>query len=153
MRISFDLDDLLICYQPGVPREPNCVPLFLRSWFEEPLRLGARELMRELNAQGHELWVYTTSLREPWRVRLWLRFYGIRVGDVITGNRNTAALQETGMTGKLYKIPSHFGIDLHIDNSEGLDKDGERYGFCALVISPDDRDWVPKVREALRRNM
>jgi hypothetical protein len=150
MRISFDLDDLLICYQPDVPRESNRVPLLLRAWFEEPLRLGARELMRELNAQGHVLWVYTTSLRDPWRVRLWLRFYGIRVGDVITGYRNTAALQEAGVAGKLYKIPSHFGIDLHIDDSEGLDVDGERHGFRALVISPNDSDWVQKVQEAVR---
>lgn len=35
--ISFDLDDTLICYQPGTPREPNRVPRLLRPWFREPL--------------------------------------------------------------------------------------------------------------------
>lgn len=150
MRISFDLDDFLICYQPGIPQEPSRIPFLLLAWFEEPLRLGAQELMRELTAQGHELLVYTTSLREPWHVRLWLRFYGIQVGDVITGNRNDAALRAAGVVGKLYKIPSHFQIDLHIDDAEGLDKDGEVHGFRALIISPHDGDWVRKVQEAVR---
>ena len=52
MRISFDLDDTIICYQECVPREP---PL---RWYcrlvagDEPLRLGARDLMHSLRARG-----------------------------------------------------------------------------------------------------
>jgi hypothetical protein len=55
MRISFDLDDTLICYRPGAVHEP--APPWHRTLFSlgEPLRLGARELPRDLSAQGHEV--------------------------------------------------------------------------------------------------
>ena len=51
MRISFDLDDTLICYQPGVPQEKS-----LLAWLaREPLRLGAKALIRELQRSGHSV--------------------------------------------------------------------------------------------------
>ena len=41
MRISFDLDDTLICYEAGVASEPR-LPWYLRLFIsDEPLRLGA----------------------------------------------------------------------------------------------------------------
>ena len=42
MRISFDLDDTLICYQPHVPREPPPSWAWRLVIQDEPLRLGAR---------------------------------------------------------------------------------------------------------------
>src|SRR5262245_24272258 len=88
MRISFDLDDTLICYQPGVPHEPNPVPRWLRWWVNEPLRLGAAALLRDLAAAGHELWVYTTSYRDPFAVRWWFRFHGARIRYVVNQSRH-----------------------------------------------------------------
>lgn len=149
MRISFDLDDLLICYQSYVPREPNRVPFFLRPWLEEPLRLGAMALLRELQAEGHEIWVYTTSLRESWRVRAWLRCYGVRVGRVLNGTDNEEALRASGHLGRLYKYPRYFNIDLHIDDAEGLEDDGKHHNFQALTISPGDAEWTDKVKAAV----
>ena len=48
MRISFDLDDTLICYGAEVPNEPP-LPLLLR-WLmaDERLRLGSRAPSLEL---------------------------------------------------------------------------------------------------------
>jgi len=86
MRISFDLDDTLVCYQPGVPQEPR-LPWYLR-WLvaDEPLRRGTMNLICELRRYGWEVWIYTTShsraplvaiawrshrrLRQPGRSRL-----------------------------------------------------------------------------------
>lgn len=48
MRISFDLDDTLICLKGTVPSEPNRVPRLLRGLFGEPLRLGFPRLAAEL---------------------------------------------------------------------------------------------------------
>lgn len=78
MRISFDLDDMLICRKGTVPSEPNRVPWLLRGLLGEPLRLGFRRLAAELERRGWEVCIYTTSFRPPWRVRVWLRWYGIR---------------------------------------------------------------------------
>src|SRR5262245_25677067 len=79
MRISFDLDDTLICYGAGIPCEPR-PPWYKRVLTTgEPLRYGARALMGALRSRGCELWVYTTSHRRPRSVKLWLRSYGVRV--------------------------------------------------------------------------
>lgn len=43
------------------------------------------------------------------------------------------------------KNPRAFGIDLHVDDSEGVRLEGERYGFRVLVVSPEDTAWVQKV--------
>lgn len=60
MRISFDLDDTLICGEQ-VPCEPNRIPFFFNPWINEPLRLGSRKLMKQywnlevLEAVVHQL--------------------------------------------------------------------------------------------------
>src|SRR5690242_19329468 len=83
MRISFDLDDTLICYDPAVPCENSRVPWLLRHWFKEPLREGAVALMRDLATRGCRICVFTTSYRSPRQVKWWLRFYGVHVETVI----------------------------------------------------------------------
>jgi hypothetical protein len=60
IRISFDLDDMLICSGSRVPREPR-LPWYLSLFGGESLRRGARNLMCDLCCGGSELWVYTTT--------------------------------------------------------------------------------------------
>ena len=144
MRISFDLDDTLICYQPGVPHEPGGVPWLFRWWVNEPLRLGAVALMRDLAAK-HELWVYTTSYRDPFAVRWWFRFHGIPIQYVMNQSRHDRIFGRGGPS----KDPGRFGIDLHIDDSWGVWVEGRRCGFHVLVVLPGDLEWVQKVRDAV----
>src|SRR5262245_53680998 len=129
MRISFDLDDTLICYQADVPREP-ALGFFARLLVhDEPLRQGSRDLMRELRRLGCDVWIYTTSYRNPRSVAWWLRLHGIRVGGVI----NQEEHQRHNRPGPNYYPPSKnppcFGIDLHVDDSEGVRMEGKKYGF------------------------
>ena len=85
MRISFDLDDTLICYGGTTPCETDLPwPLRLVAG-NEPLPRGTRSLLMTLRSHGHELWVYTTSLRRPRQVRQWLRCHGVRVDRVVNG--------------------------------------------------------------------
>src|SRR5262245_7293902 len=69
MRISFDVDDTLVC-GPAVPTE-QFVPWWRRWWYPERLRLGTRDLMRALVQQRHTLWIYTTSYRPRRYLRRW----------------------------------------------------------------------------------
>jgi hypothetical protein len=149
MRISFDLDDTLICYQPEVPQELPGALWPIRAWLSEPLRLGARELLRELVAQGHEVGAYTTSLRDPQKVRLWLRSYGIRAGFAYNQAHYDRICQEHGHA-RLSKDPRVFGIDLHIDNEDIVAMQGEKYGFAVVLVDPEDTSWAERVREAVR---
>jgi hypothetical protein len=146
MRISFDLDDTLICYQMGALHEPDRVPWWLRMWVREPLRLGAVELFRELRDNGHDLWIYTTSYRNPRLIRWWLWCYGLRVGGVINQDRHEYYLGRQGRS----KDPAKFGIALHIDDSWGVWLENRlEANVCAVIF--DDPDWTLRVRDAVDR--
>jgi hypothetical protein len=145
MRISFDLDDTLICYHPDVPREPRLPLLYRLLAGDEPLRLGARSLLKTLRDRGCELWIYTTSYRSPAAVRLWLWCHGLRVARVINQAVHDAHFPRTGHHYPPSKNPGAFGIDLHIDDSDGVRMEGEQHGFSVVVVSPDDPAWTEKI--------
>ena len=129
LRISFDLDDTLICYQEGVPQEKSLLAWLVR----EPLRLGAKTLIRELQRSGYSVGIYTTSYREPWKIRLWLRCHGLRPAFVLTQRDNDA-----------HKIRSKdaraFGISCHIDNE---------YHVADIHILPEEINWTEMIRTQL----
>lgn len=150
MRISFDLDDTLICYQKNIPFEPNRIPFFFKAWINEPLRLGSCKLMKQLKQYGCEIWIYTSSYRSPCLLRLWLRCYGIHVRGVINQAVHNTYLRRNLGDKRASKNPKAFGIDLHVDDSEGVRLEGEKYGFEVVVISPEDRNWNLAVLEAVQ---
>lgn len=148
MRISFDLDDTLICYRAGVPQEPR-LRWFLRLLVQdEPLRLGATELLRQLRQRGWEVWVYTTSNRSPTAVRRWLRCHGVRIDGMINQDAHDWHLRRSPQDRLPSKNPAAFGIDLHVDDSDGVRMEGEQHGFQVVVVTPDDPDWAAKVLRA-----
>jgi phosphoserine phosphatase len=63
MRISFDLDDTLICLREGAAHEPRLPWPWRMLVRDEPLRLGARRLLQDLRGRGHDVWIHTTSHR------------------------------------------------------------------------------------------
>ena len=148
MRISFDLDDTLICYGGETPCEPR--PPWYRRLLaaREPLRQGAPALLRALRGRGFELWVYTTSHRSPGSVRRWLRAYGIRVAGVVNRDVHDRHLRNEPPDRQPSKHPGAFGIDLHVDDSDGVRLEGERHGFRVVVVAPEDGWWAEKVLAA-----
>jgi hypothetical protein len=146
LRISFDLDDTLICYGEGVPCEPRL------SWFlrmvvgDEPLRRGAVRVMTALRDRGHEVWIYTTSGRSGRSVRWWLRAHGVRVDGVVNEEVHARCF---GRGSSPTKRPHAFGIDLHVDDSQGVAMEGERYGFRVCVVERSTEDWVERVLAAV----
>jgi hypothetical protein len=149
MRISFDLDDTLICYYDHVPREPR--PRWPWRWLvhDEPLRAGARELIHRLQSRGCEVCIYTTSHRDPLSVRWWLRLHGVRVSRVINQDIHDFHLRRSSSDRPPSKNPRAFGIDLHVDDSEGVQMEGKRYGFSVIVVALDDHEWHRKVLAAV----
>jgi len=150
MRISFDLDDTLICYATQVPRARSRVPWWwklLDASRDEPLRLGAPELLRDLSASGHEIWIYTTSLRTERQVKRWLGFYGVRVASVVNAARHEREARQAG--GFVSKFPPAFHIELHVDDEAHLVEAGLRLGFRVVHVAPDDQNWALKVRQAV----
>ena len=146
MRIAFDLDDTLTPSMVNFPLETR--PSGLLSWFfpTEPLRLGTRKLMQELSCQGHELWIYTTSLRSPFEVKMNFRCYGIHLGGVINGKQHEKEMAKRGADYlSLLKYPPAFKIDLLVDNCEGVLRDAQQRHFALVHVNPGDETWVDKI--------
>jgi len=110
LRVAFDLDDTLIPVAHGFPTDPPS-NLLLRWLIKERLRSGTRDLLRSLIADGHELWIYTTSLRPAWAIRLTFRAYGIVLGGVVNQADHAKWVRwPDPMTTSPSKYPPAFGI-------------------------------------------
>lgn len=148
VRISFDIDDTLACQLDHCDVEPSRLPAFVHRLLGEPLRLGTRSLTRELRRQGCSIWVYTSSGRTPAYIRRWLMLYGIHVDGVVNSVVHNRALEARGLANSPSKFPPAFDIDLHVDDSEGVQIEGRDHGFRVVVVNPQDENWAQKVLQA-----
>lgn len=146
MRIAFDLDNTLVRNNYAFPLERHRWPRLARLLHDEGLRLGIVETAAWCWAQGWEVWVYTTSYRSAWYIRRLFWLHGIPLGGVVNQQRHNRKVQV-----RCTKHPPTFGINLLVDDSEGVGLEGERYGFRVVVVSPEDLDWMGKVRAAAQR--
>lgn len=143
MIISFDLDDTLI-----PPRETD-FPTEQRNFFQkalgvERIRHRASELFRHLKGQGHKVGIYTTSYRPKFKLRFHLLTYGISPDFIITEKENRQELSKRQINCSKY--PPAFNIDLHIDDSLGVEREGQTYNFQTIIIKKDDIDWFDKIK-------
>lgn len=151
LRVSFDVDDTLVCNCALTRCEASYVPAFIRRWLGEPLRLGSAALIRELRRRGCSVWIYTSSGRTPFYIRRWLLMHGIRVDGVVNSERHHQGLAAHGLARRPSKFPPAFGIDLHVDDSDGVRMEGEAHGFRVVVVRPDDPQWARRVLDAVTR--
>ena len=47
------------------------------------------------------------------------------------------------------KSPPAFGIDLLIDDSPGVEREGRTHGFSVIIVSPDNPDWAEKLLDEI----
>jgi|SRR6476469_1854483 len=145
MRIAFDLDNTLIRCGYDFPHETPNRNFWAKLLGGEQLRAGIRELAEYCRAQGWEVWVYTTSYRSVWNIRRLFWLYGIRLDGVINQQRHTRDVK-----ARCTKHPPSFGIDLLIDDSEGVRIEGEQHSFRVIVVAPEDGQWVAKIKAELQ---
>lgn len=144
MRIAFDLDGTLVPMFAGqFPVEPIAWPM--RAFAADRLRIGTIPLLRSLKTRKHEIWVYTSSLRQPFHIRRTFRAHGLRIDGVINADRHAAAVGSREAS----KYPPAFGIDLLVDDAPGVEMEGRQLGFAVLRIDPDDAAWSLKVLDAI----
>lgn len=141
MIISFDIDNTLIPYSDEF--EVREINLFCKSLGVEPLRKGTKNLFNSLESRGHEIWIYTTSYRSIYKLWKTFKLQGLNPKKFINGKLNDKTLKENHYSCS--KNPNLFGIDLHIDDSLGVGKEGEYYDFNTLIVKTDDEDWIIKI--------
>ena len=144
MRVAFDLDNTFIRCGHDFPLEKPQRSIWAKLFGGEQLRQGIKELTNNCRQRGWEVWVYTTSYRGAWRIRRLFWLHDIRLDGVVNQQRHDRKAQ-----ARCTKHPPSFGIDLLIDDSEGVRIEGERHGFRVLVVKPDDTLWTEKVQAAL----
>jgi hypothetical protein len=146
MKISFDLDDLLICGMKKFETEP--ASLFHKLFSAENLRIGTVKLFKELEAQGHQVFIYTTSFRSPFRIWLTFKMHGLTLNGIYNKTIHDRII--SGLNFSCSKFPPMFGIEVHIDDSEGVRMEGEKYNFRTIIISENDTVWTEKVLKELQ---
>jgi hypothetical protein len=149
MRVSFDIDDTLVLRGEQTAVETGLLPDWLLRRMCEPLRAGSKKLFHELKQQGHEVWIYTSSLRSIFHIRYWLALHGLRADGIVNDDVHRARLEEISLEETPSKYPPAFGIALHVDDSPGVEMEGQKLGFKVVVIAQEDADWVRKVMNAV----
>lgn len=137
MILSFDLDDTLII------SDAQNTDFFSKILRIEKLRNGTKELFVALKKNNHKIYIYTTSYRSKFYIKLLFLLNGISLNYIINKQRHDKFLGKNA--GLASKMPNYFGIDLHFDDSKGVALEGEKYGFSVFVIDRNDKDWVKNV--------
>lgn len=146
MRVSFDLDEVL--FVSPVTHKTEKQPLFpLNLIFKERLRLGAPELIRRLQEEGCDVWIYTSSFRSEKYIRNLFRLYGVHFQGVVNGQRHMKEVQARHRDPLPNKLPCYYRISLHIDDESIVMTHGKTYGFNVFQLNAQDDDWAEKVME------
>jgi hypothetical protein len=141
MKISFDLDDLLI---PGTKKfDTEKQGVFQKIFKTEKLRLGTTTLFKDLKSQGHQICIYTSSLRTPYRIWLTFFLHRLTLDRIFNKTMHDKKIKNIGLSCSKY--PPMFDIDLHIDDSDGVKIESQRHNFNVIIITEKDRNWTTTV--------
>lgn len=146
LKVSFDLDDTLICgdVQAEIPRF---------SWLtvmlsDGPLRKGTADLFDWLRRRGCSIGVYTSSYRSIWHLKLLFWNYGIKTDFLIN-----QFVHELHFKNKPYvpiKNPYFFNIDIHIDDESSV-KSATQNQLCQVILlSKNNDDWKEEIKHKVR---
>lgn len=148
MIISFDLDDTLFVSEENFKTEP-ILRFPMNLFYKERLRLGTVELMKHIRKQNIKLWIYTTSYRSERYIRGLFRCYGIKLDNIINGQKHTEEVQSGRAEGMPSKYPSKYRIDLHIDDDVTVAQNGKIYGFNVFIVGSQDDEWTDKIKKEI----
>ncbi|TMM51443.1 HAD family hydrolase [Maribacter algarum] len=146
MNISFDLDSTLI--PNGKEFETENRSGIAKLFGIEEIRRGTRELISDLQNQGHKIHIYTTSFRSKRKIRQTLKYYGIKVNRIVNEKQNRKILKSRNINSS--KFPPAFDFDLHIDDLKGVGIESERFNFKVIIVKPTDKNWIEKIKNGIK---
>jgi len=144
MRVSFDLDEVLFVNPANHKVEPE-LRFPKNRIYTERLREGTPALIRDLQAEGIEVWVYTSSYRTERYIRRLFRSYGVRFDGIVNGQRHEAEVQRGHRETMPTKLPNRYQISLHVDDEAVVCTYGRAYGFRVYQLDEQDDDWHEKI--------
>lgn len=114
--------------------------------FKRGLRCGALSLMRTLQQEGWEIWIYTLGELPVRSVRLFFALNGISLGGIITGHEHQSAVRLGLAPRTSIKHAPAFDLDLIVDDKDVTVQAGRRYGFDTLTATNCHKDWTAAIR-------
>lgn len=115
--------------------------------FKRGLRSGALDLMRTLQQEGWEIWIYTLGELPVRSVRLFFALNGISLGGIITGHEHRSAVRHGFAPRMAVKYGPAFELSLIADDKEVTAQAGRRYGFETLTVTTCHKDWTQPIRQ------
>jgi hypothetical protein len=83
-------------------------------------------------------------------LRGWFASFGIPIYGVVNQTCHERIIKQSNyLSYPPSKYPPAFGIDLHVDDSEGVAMEGKQHHFRVVVVSPDDGEWTTRILEAV----
>lgn len=146
MNISFDLDNTLI--PNGDIFETENLSKIAKIFGVEKLRKGTKELIFDLQKQGHKIHIYTTSYRPKNKIRLTFWYYGIKINRIVTQTENQRILKSLKINSSKY--PKAFDFDIHIDDLKGVGIEGQRFNFKSIIINPLEKNWTEIIKKEIK---
>lgn len=146
MRVSFDLDEVLFVHPDTHKTEPALRFPFNRI-FKERLRLGTPELIKRLQEEEFEVWIYTSSFRSDRYIRGLFRLYGVQLDGIVNATRHLKEVQRDRKEVMPQKMPCRYRISLHIDDEAVICSAGKNYGFNVYQLEAQDDNWMEKIME------
>ena len=150
MIVSFDLDETLFVNPEKVPTEDN-LSFPLNKIYKDRLRKGTSELLKWINNNNIELWIYTTSFRSERYIKSIFRHYGIKIDNIINGKRHEKEIQKNNTERLPSKYPAKYHIDLHIDDEISVYQNGISYGFRVYLQKENDILWTENIKNEILR--
>jgi hypothetical protein len=144
MRIAFDLDSTLIPSGNEFETEKHLKFFTAKLIGGVELRKGTRDIFNYYKTQKWETWIYTTSFRSPFYIKKLFWLNGIALNGIVNQKRH---IKEVSINSSKY--PPQFGIDWLIDDSKGVEIEGNRYGFNVIQVNPTDENWVETIKNKL----
>ena len=150
MIVSFDLDETLFVNPEKVPTEDN-LSFPLNKIYKDRLRKGTFELLKWINNNNIELWIYTTSFSSERYIISIFRHYGIKIDNIINGKRHEKEIQKNNTERLPSKYPAKYHIDLHIDDEISVYQNGISYGFRVYLLKENDTLWTENIKNEILR--
>ena len=86
-------------------------------------------------------------MRSEFKINLFFFSYGMSVDFII--NKQKHKKEVRGLAKNSSKFPPTFGIDVHIDDSLGVQMEGEKYSFKTIIIDFENANWTKTIVENL----
>lgn len=148
-RVTINFDHVLCTSEkhPEAEAKPNLFLCDFARIFKEQLRFGIVSLIRNLQRQGYDVWVYTNTYRSVEYIQLFFKAYNLKVDGIINGaDRFRTEHKEQEYRKALSK---KYDLAFHIEN-DGIfralsaKKDYENY-----ELDTTDYHWIDRVLEVI----